>query len=89
MIIDSLRPIAVSGLTLCIVMACAGVEPTNGQENFQALRERMVEAQIRARDVQSPAVLRAMARVPRHLFIPDDQRSHSAAYLCPGRKLTL
>ena len=74
MIIDSLRPIAVSGLTLCIVMACAGVEPTNGQENFQALRERMVEAQIRARDVQSPAVLRAMARVPRHLFIPDDQR---------------
>jgi protein-L-isoaspartate(D-aspartate) O-methyltransferase len=55
-------------------MACAGAEPTNGQDNFQAMRERMVETQIRARDVQNPAVLRAMARVPRHLFVPDDMR---------------
>ena len=38
------------------------------------MRERMVETQIRARDVQNPAVLRAMARVPRHLFVPDDVR---------------
>jgi len=55
-------------------MACAGAEPTNGQDNFQAMRERMVETQIRARDVKNPAVLRAMARVPRHLFVPDDMR---------------
>ena len=34
----------------------------------------MVETQIRARDVQNPAVLRAMARVPRHLFVPEDLR---------------
>ena len=54
-------------------MACAG-RSTNGQDNFQALRERMVETQIRARDIQNPAVLRAMARVPRHLFVPDDVR---------------
>ena len=38
------------------------------------MRERMVETQIRARDVKNPAVLRAMARVPRHLFVPDDMR---------------
>jgi len=38
------------------------------------MRERMVETQIRARDVKDPAVLRAMARVPRHLFVPDDMR---------------
>jgi protein-L-isoaspartate(D-aspartate) O-methyltransferase len=53
-------------------MACAGTE-TNGQD-FQALRERMVETQIRARDVRNEAVLQAMSRVPRHLFVPDDVR---------------
>ena len=54
-------------------MACAGSE-TTGQYNFQAMRERMVETQIRARDVQNAAVLDAMRRVPRHLFVPDDLR---------------
>ena len=54
-------------------MACAGSE-TTGQYNFSAMRERMVETQIRARDVQNAAVLSAMARVPRHLFVPDDLR---------------
>jgi protein-L-isoaspartate(D-aspartate) O-methyltransferase len=34
----------------------------------------MVETQIRARDVQNAAVLSAMGRVPRHLFVPDDLR---------------
>src|SRR6188768_1140144 len=70
-IIDSLRPRGLSGLTLCLIMACAGSE-TTGQYNFSAMRERMVETQIRARDVQSAAVLQAMRRVPRHLFVPDD-----------------
>jgi protein-L-isoaspartate(D-aspartate) O-methyltransferase len=74
MIINSLRPLVLSGLTLCVVMACAVAEPTNGQDNFETLRERMVETQIRARDVHNPTVLRAMARVPRHLFVPEDMR---------------
>jgi len=73
MIIDSLRPLVLSGLTLCVVMACAD-ETTNGQVDVVAMRERMVETQIRARDVQDAAVLRAMNRVPRHLFVPDDVR---------------
>ena len=38
MIIDSLRPLTLSGLTLCVVMACADAE-TSGQDNFQAMRE--------------------------------------------------
>jgi protein-L-isoaspartate(D-aspartate) O-methyltransferase len=54
-------------------VACAGAD-SSGQDNFQALRERMVETQIRARDVRDAAVLRAMQRVPRHLFVPDDMR---------------
>jgi protein-L-isoaspartate(D-aspartate) O-methyltransferase len=35
-------------------------------------RLRMVETQIRSRGVSDPAVLRAMARVRRHLFVPPD-----------------
>src|SRR5687767_7238432 len=73
MIIDSLRSAALSGLTLCVVMACADA-PINGQDNYEALRQRMVDTQIRARDVRDAAVLQAMARVPRHLFVPEDMK---------------
>jgi protein-L-isoaspartate(D-aspartate) O-methyltransferase len=54
-------------------MACAD-EHISGQDNVDALRQRMVDTQIRARDVRDAAVLRAMGRVPRHLFVPDDVR---------------
>jgi protein-L-isoaspartate(D-aspartate) O-methyltransferase len=74
MIIDSLRRFVLSGLTLCGVMACADAQ-TSGQDNYQAMRQRMVETQIRAREVRDAAVLQAMGRVPRHLFVPDDMRS--------------
>jgi protein-L-isoaspartate(D-aspartate) O-methyltransferase len=57
-----------------MVMACAGTQ-TSGQDNYQAMRERMVETQIRAREVRDADVLQAMARVPRHLFVPDDMRA--------------
>ena len=73
MIIDSLRPLTLAGLTLCIVMACADTE-TSGQGNLDAMRERMVDTQIVARDVRDAAVLQAMRRVPRHLFVPEDVR---------------
>lgn len=65
-----------SGLTLCVFMACAGVQ-TNGQDNFQVMRDRMVDTQIRGRDVQDAAVLQAMRRVPRHLFVPEDIRPYA------------
>jgi protein-L-isoaspartate(D-aspartate) O-methyltransferase len=44
-------------------------------------RERllMTESQIRARGVRDPAVLAAMAKVPRHLFVPDAYRRHAYA----------
>jgi protein-L-isoaspartate(D-aspartate) O-methyltransferase len=37
-------------------------------------RQRMVESQIRARGISTPAVLDAMARVPRHIFVPPAER---------------
>jgi len=35
-------------------------------------RLQMVERQLKRRDVEDPAVLEAMRRVPRHLFVPTD-----------------
>ena len=52
-----------------VVLAFAGGDPT------QAARDRMVANQIRARGIASDAVLKAMARVPRHLFVPEDVRA--------------
>jgi protein-L-isoaspartate(D-aspartate) O-methyltransferase len=42
------------------------------QTDFQMLRERMVEEQLRSRDISDPRVLRAMRDVPRHFFVPDE-----------------
>ncbi len=44
---------------------------------FASERRRMVEAQIRARGVRDPRVLRAMETVPRHLFVPEGLRGRA------------
>jgi len=44
-------------------------------QNFEELRNKMVEEQIKARNIKSEAVLNAMRTVPRHLFVPDDMQS--------------
>lgn len=40
--------------------------------NTEDLRRQMVERQLRARDITSPAVLRAFQTVPRHKFVPPE-----------------
>ncbi|MCG6206435.1 protein-L-isoaspartate(D-aspartate) O-methyltransferase [Rhodopseudomonas sp. HC1] len=40
-------------------------------DSFASQRARMVETQIRARDVHDPQVLAAMAKVPREAFVPE------------------
>jgi len=47
------------------------------QADWDALRRQMVDAQIRARDIRSEAVLQAMTRVPRHLFVPQALRAYA------------
>jgi protein-L-isoaspartate(D-aspartate) O-methyltransferase len=60
-------------LFLCIVQAVAltACDPQEPQD-FTVERQRMVEAQLRApgRDIKNPQVLKAMAGVPRHEFVP-------------------
>ncbi|MCK7482385.1 MAG: protein-L-isoaspartate O-methyltransferase [Candidatus Moduliflexus flocculans] len=42
-------------------------------------RRLMTDSQIRARGVRDPRVLAAMAKVPRHLFVPEDLRGRAYA----------
>jgi len=42
-------------------------------------RERMIDEQIRARDVRDARVLDALARVPRELFVPDASKPEAYA----------
>lgn len=42
---------------------------------YTAQRKQMVDRQIAARGVLNPAVLDAMRRVPRHLFVPENLRN--------------
>jgi len=63
-----------------VAVAC-GVTGTAAQRDardWDVQRERMVEEQLRARDIRDAMVLDAMRKVPRHLFVPEPQRA--AAY---------
>lgn len=44
---------------------------------WTAERQRMVETQLATRDIRDPRVLAAMKRVPRHLFVPDNERRYA------------
>jgi protein-L-isoaspartate(D-aspartate) O-methyltransferase len=46
-------------------------------DDYDIQRHAMVEGQLRARGIRSPAVLQAMAKIPRHLFVPEAERSSS------------
>ena len=46
---------------------------------FERQREMMVSSQIEARGIRDPRVLAAMKKVPRHLFIPHDEKNSSYA----------
>jgi protein-L-isoaspartate(D-aspartate) O-methyltransferase len=62
---------------LLTVLACgaAGTGPQRGARDWDAERSRMVDEQLRARDIRSAPVLDAMLNVPRHLFVPEPQRA--------------
>ncbi len=66
---------AVLGLA---AMAC-GAGATDGPpaRDWTAERQRMIDQQLRARDIRSERVLAAMAAVPRHLFIPEPNRAEA------------
>jgi protein-L-isoaspartate(D-aspartate) O-methyltransferase len=52
-----------------------GVTAETPADPYREARQRMVEQQIRDRDVTDPEVLAVMAAVPRHEFVPADQQA--------------
>lgn len=67
--------VALLATVLAGVPAAAELQNARGRD---AERARMVEEQLKARDIRNPRVLDAMLKVPRHLFIPEAERR--AAY---------
>ncbi|MCC7261918.1 MAG: protein-L-isoaspartate(D-aspartate) O-methyltransferase [Candidatus Latescibacteria bacterium] len=65
---------------LCLLCWLAGCNQEVGsveEDEFARLRRRMVEEQLRRRDIAEPEVLRAMGEVPRHLFVPERLREYA------------
>ena len=60
--------------TAMLVAPGAVPQSTQGGIDWASARRRMVDTQLEARDITDPAVLGAMARVPRHLFVPLEAR---------------
>jgi protein-L-isoaspartate(D-aspartate) O-methyltransferase len=66
---------------LAVVLGLAALACSAGRSDGQpaardwaAERQRMVDQQLRTRDIRNPRVLGAMQTVPRHLFIPEANR---------------
>lgn len=64
-------PGLVCGLVVLMVVGwSAPLCAQAAEERFERLRQEMVDTQIRGRAVTHPELLRAMAAVPRHNFVP-------------------
>ena len=50
------------------------VSSTYGQEEYEPERENMVSEQLISRGITDKYTLKAMAKVPRHLFVPENMR---------------
>ncbi len=61
------------GAVGCSVGFGTDTQPSAAEWDEQ--RRRMVDEQLRARDIRDQRVLDAMREIPRHLFIPEPQRS--------------
>lgn len=69
------RATALATSLLALTAAGAAWQGRQSERDWDALRSRMVDTQIRARGITNPAVLMAMTRVRRHLFVPAEARS--------------
>jgi len=47
------------------------------KKDFGEERARMVDEQIKAREIRESSVLKAMRKVPRHMFVPEDMKSYA------------
>ena len=69
---------ALSSMMHLPAWASPGEPPTGQADRLTAARDDMVADQIAARGIKDARVLAALREIPRHLFVPADQRA--AAY---------
>jgi len=93
---DRRRASFVKTLSLALLVAAfaggpGGTGTQVGPREREAERRRMVDEQLRARDIRSARVLDAMLAVPRHLFVPESVRAdaYSDAPLPIGHDQTI
>lgn len=60
-----------------VVSALGSKSSVTEEEAFKRQRERMVEKQLASRGIKDKEVLDAMKTVPRHFFIPEENRAFS------------
>jgi protein-L-isoaspartate(D-aspartate) O-methyltransferase len=60
---------------LSLLSACHKAAPSS--QEFSAQRQRMVEEQLRPREIRDERVLAAMAKVPREEFLPESFRNQA------------
>jgi protein-L-isoaspartate(D-aspartate) O-methyltransferase len=69
----------IGAFSLAFILVLGACERPDGQSrqetDLEAERSAMVREQLRLRDITDPRVLDAMARVPRHLFVPVPARA--------------
>jgi len=78
MLSRAIRRVLARPWAVCAALACAA--PPAGSQNgvdWERRRATMVETQIRARGVTDERVLEAMRKVPRHLFVPEVERTRA------------
>jgi protein-L-isoaspartate(D-aspartate) O-methyltransferase len=63
-------------LVATVAATACGQRPTPASE-FAAQRQRMVERQLKTRDIKDERVLAAMGKVPREAFVPAESRDAS------------
>src|SRR5437588_5069265 len=71
------RRIAESLLMIGLVVVAACHKSARSTSEFAAERQKMVQEQVKPRDVHDERVLTAMAKVPREEFVPENLRNKS------------
>lgn len=67
--------LAVAFAFLCQGFSCSERAAQDEESRFRTARFEMVERQLRQRGIHDERVLRVMAEIPRHLFVPERWRS--------------
>ncbi|HVL66516.1 MAG TPA: protein-L-isoaspartate(D-aspartate) O-methyltransferase [Vicinamibacterales bacterium] len=71
----ALVAVCLAGTVIAAACSTPYARQTPAEKDWTAMRTRMIDEQLRTRDIRDPRVLAAMERVPRHLFVPENVRA--------------